>query len=1320
MLVTTVDAGTVQDKGVAVSTLLRDVITIPEHAGAEDYVLRLTDGVERDHLQVTLSSYVVTDQIADAFDRALALVADAVRTGTSRAAFLTGSFGSGKSHFMAVLHAILGHVPEARALPDLQPAIARHDPTLGNRRILRLAFHLLTAESMEQAVLGGYLAQIRTLHPDADLPAIHHSDAILADAERMRARRGDAAFFADLNGTSPDGERSADDIWSRAGILGVGTWTVVEYDQARAAAPGTEQRQKLVTALVNAYYSSYTAQADYVDLDSGLAAISRHAKGLGYDAVVLFLDELVLWLAHSVRDKEFFRREAQKLTKLVESSTGPRDVPLVSFVARQIDLRKWFAESGASGAEQDALDQAFRHQEGRFATIVLGDDNLPRVASRRLLAPKSPAAARVLSDAFARLERRRELWDVLLDGVNTDSRHRGADEDAFRLTFPFSPALVSTLRSLAGIMQRERTALKVMQKMLVDRRDTLTVDDVIPVGDAFDDIVEGQEPLDQVAANRFRAASSLYRRRLRPVLLAGYGLTEELLAADPASAPPALLAEERIAKTLLLAAVAPDVPALKDLTASRLASLNHGSIASPLPGGEGPVVLAKVRGWHSKIPEIQIGDEPRHPVIRMRLAEVNYESVVDRARGEDNDGRRRELIKTLVHEALGVAARNPDTYGAITHPVSWRGSAREVDLVFGNVRDASWLTEDHFRSRTGTWRFVIDYPFDELDQPATADLARIDQMKVAGFTAQTAVWLPRYLSAETMRNLRRLVVLEWLFTGPGDRWTSHCDHLSEADRMEARAILASQRTALRSQIQAALQQAYGAASPVPGVLVDDLAHDRVLDSFDPRLGGPAEPVGADLHAAFVNLIDQVFTASYPAHPRFEPGDVDVRTRELAIVAATVEKAVADRDGRIILDPGDRPAMRHITGPLRIGSTGETAFVFGDDQFAFWTSHLERAATRAGVGLHDPVRVGQLRSWIDAIEPAMGLRREVSDLVISAWASLRQRAWYHLGGPIEVPRPGAIRDECELRPEPMPPTATWNVAIRRAGAIFGVPVSTHLTSATVGALDKKVRAEAAALATGAAKLVDQVRDAYERLNVPLDPETGRLATARAVATLVDRIYRAGDRVQLVAVLADTSGVTVTDEALGRSLKSATDLSDTLAVYRWDHLAPLLAGGRDNRLGWNERASREATVILDRLSVAVRADELADPLIPVLDQARDDLFALITRLATTPSSSPAVGAASAGVASVPSSQSSSSSQSQSQSASASASTEPSPLARSSSVAPPGPVARPESAHPDFPLRVVRRRGQGMDEAIAVIRQVLADHPDADVELTWRVLP
>ena len=70
----------------------------------------------------------------------LALVADALRSGISRGAFLTGSFGSGKSHFMAVLYALLRHDPAARAKEELQPVIARHDDVLLDRKVLPLAY----------------------------------------------------------------------------------------------------------------------------------------------------------------------------------------------------------------------------------------------------------------------------------------------------------------------------------------------------------------------------------------------------------------------------------------------------------------------------------------------------------------------------------------------------------------------------------------------------------------------------------------------------------------------------------------------------------------------------------------------------------------------------------------------------------------------------------------------------------------------------------------------------------------------------------------------------------------------------------------------------------------------------------------------------------------------------------------------------------------------------------------------------------------------------------------------------------------------------
>src|SRR5215472_9497376 len=166
------------------SELLREVLDIPLQAGAEDYVLRLTDSIEPEAIARTVDEYVVTDALAES-----------LTSGVSRGAFLAGSFGSGKSHFMAILYALLRHNPAARAKAELQAVIARHDDVLLDKNVLPLAFHLIGAESMEEALFHGYIRDIARLHPEAPLPALHESDAILRDAERLRLRDGDERFL---------------------------------------------------------------------------------------------------------------------------------------------------------------------------------------------------------------------------------------------------------------------------------------------------------------------------------------------------------------------------------------------------------------------------------------------------------------------------------------------------------------------------------------------------------------------------------------------------------------------------------------------------------------------------------------------------------------------------------------------------------------------------------------------------------------------------------------------------------------------------------------------------------------------------------------------------------------------------------------------------------------------------------------------------------------------------------------------------------------------------------------------------------------------
>src|SRR5262249_13213067 len=160
-------------------------------------------------------------------------------------------------------------------------------------------------------------------------------DGILDDARVKRTDLGDEVFFRVLS------EGEVGDEW---GEYGAG-WDAPRFDAALASASGTSERDQLVGALLRTHYRALPGQAHaaaegFEPLDAGLDAISRHAHGLGYDAVIFFLDELVLWLESRMSEVAFVSREGNKIVQLVESDATKRPAPIVSFVARQRDLRE--------------------------------------------------------------------------------------------------------------------------------------------------------------------------------------------------------------------------------------------------------------------------------------------------------------------------------------------------------------------------------------------------------------------------------------------------------------------------------------------------------------------------------------------------------------------------------------------------------------------------------------------------------------------------------------------------------------------------------------------------------------------------------------------------------------------------------------------------------------------------------------------------------------------------------------------------------------------------------------------------------------------
>lgn len=1152
--------------------LLRDAITIPTEVRHGDLVFKLTDATEQ--TAETVARYVVTDQLLSAFHEAASLVGAAVTEHSSKAAFLSGSFGAGKSNFMGMLQLLLDANPAALARTELAPVVASMNEWREGRRFLTVPFHLIGATSLESALFGTYVRHMRELHPDAPLPDLFADEPILDNADSLRERMGDQAFFAALD--EIDGsESSGDDGWGD-----LGGWNAARYDTARSQAVDGDDRRLLVQALLGSLLSAFAEGAaanreGYVDIDTGLAAISRHAHGLGYSAVILFLDELILWLMSRMADAAFVAAEASKISKLVEASDAGRPAPLVSIIARQRDLRDLIG-TDVPGAERLGFVDQLNFQAGRFSDIVLNDSNLRVVAHQRLLQPVDDAGAAALAAAFESLA----LTDDQRDALRGES---GTDAD-FRLTYPFSPAFLNVVVDVAGALQRTRTGLRVLLDLLVRNRDTLQVGQLVPVGDLFDVLDESGEPLSDTMKPQFESARRIYRRSLRPMLLSEHGLSEETIAASGPT--PAFVTDDRLVKTLLLAALVPHSQPFANLTARRLVALNHGLISSPVPGMEVGVVVTKLNNWAARAGELQVGGDPHNPTVHLVLSEVDTRAILESVAGVDNLGSRRKLVRDLLAEELGVST---DQLMQST-TLLWRGVKRQADLVFGNVRDTSELTDASFASNGTTWKIVVDFPFDDEGHSPHEDLARVTQLRELGNEWRTLCWIPSFFTAEMRSQLGALVRLNHLLPVPGqssERFTEATRHLSPEARESARPQLEAQQNAARSRLLAALKMAYGLGTPDPAVV--DTSH-ALVDHFSSLLSGFSvrPPVATSLRDALDKVFEQALEHSYPAAPQI---DAEVRPADLRTVAEVCDAALEAPDRRIPQVPAaDRRVMARIANPLRLGVQSEQAFLLDVSQR--WDTHFTRKLSeRERSGAAGQVTVGELRSWIDDPSP-MGLSKGLENLVLIVWAAATDRIFTDHGGPTGVAI-DSLADHYEVVSQDLPDAAEWATAIDRAARVLGLAglpadpsavALARLSGALAGAANEHLAA-VDALSGELASLAALVGGG----------EVARITTAQHAAQLLRSVAAAGsDLAKVEAFLA--ADLNPSPEAIGSSIKAADGINGTIAGVDTKLLAAAMARDEGSDLG-------------ARLSGLLGTEEYVTPLAPALRDLINEARAIV---------------------------------------------------------------------------------------------------------------
>jgi hypothetical protein len=1137
-------------------TLLKDLIDIPTATGADDFVVKLTDA--RMRAASTLKDYVPTAAVVVRMNDALGRIDEAFRQQKSLATYLHGSFGSGKSHFMAVLTLLLEGAPDAFAKPALGPVVAKN-PWLGTRKVLVLGFHMLAARSIEERVLGDYIRQVRERHPNAPTAAVYQSDVLFNMAREQRSAIGDAAFFAQLGG-------GADDGWGDIG----GAWDAARFDRALEADESDPDRVALIPTLLDRVpmfrhlAETFTNSGNqYVPFDVGLKRIALHAQSLGYEQIVLCLDELILWLAQHATEPEFLNREIEKLVQLVEANAGDRAISIVSFVARQRDLSELISTTLPNFAGTHIYSK-LQHHEARFGSpIELPDSDLPTIAEQRLLSPKNDAARATIDAAFAKA--------ATMSAGALQTLGSEASQQDFRKVYPFTPAVVDVLVAASGLLQRDRTALKVMRELLVAHRDTLELESVIPMGDLFDQLSVGSLAIDELFKIRFGRSKRLWIERMAPALLRKYEVHPDQARTAAAAGDQKArmcLGVGRIVKTLLLANVVESKRVLANLDIKRAVHLNHGSIRAPLPGGEANQALAVLQELAAEIPEIKITESGTagNPHVSIVPTEHDISSIVSGAAEFESQSAKIQALRRMFFGALGLDEASAD---GLLRPIiecklDWRRTQRTYGVLFTNV---SALSSSELLNDEDAWKVIVDYPLpDAAQQGAPDDRERLASFRSEGRTARTVVWIPRTFGEALQRDLGKLVRIDGLLKS-NENFDRHARAVPATDREGVKGLLRQQQSALLSRLNDALRSAYGLTACMDGV-VDDVAADEFFHSLDAAYV-PMMPVAASLAEAMKALVERALLAQFPAHPDFGQGSWFGRPA-LNKVLECCRRGVADSALRMEPDQTERKYMWEIARPLGIAKmTGlDSAAVLGTEIL----DHLDRARLQRP---NAEITVGELRRALE--EPQRrGLVRDMQDLVILLYADRMRLRCMRFGTAINDAQIGRLDDDIVLRQLPLPSESHWIDAVQVMNTVFGCGLSKVVTVNAFGRFNNEVERHRSASAVAARELVDALVAPQVLQYASVDG--ARTKTAETAIRLMDAM--AGiDEVVRVGKIAGFASERL--KALGTSIATASSVAQRLRGASWP-VFQMIAALSDDR-------KTRAAMIISRVAHAVATDE-----------------------------------------------------------------------------------------------------------------------------------
>lgn len=843
----------------------------PEDIRAMGFVVKLRElEPNSDEAEQLARDYVITPAVEKELPRILDDMKQVFDRGEEYGRFIHGSFGSGKSHFMTMLSLLLeGAQPAWKKFRPLLGAhrdakaskgaeAADHEAWLTNAGLLVVRIHMLSVRGkstgFDRAVYEGFNAALKR-RGKAPFEFLN-VDAIFDEVRREAKEYGDVVWKR-LEAESIVGGREDFEAIAAGSIQGkerfARTW--LEYKGRDAADAGIDPRWS-----------------------EGLERMAEHAKAQGFGGIVLMIDEFLLWLAE--KSGQEFVAEINNLNVIVDHNTGQRPAPIFVFVARQRNLQEFFPDL----VDESKIHEHLDHHAKRFEITKLQDVELRHIVRGRVLRPKNADAVKSAVSALS--EKHSKVLPALL---------AGGDLDYLRDVYPFHPALIEMLVDVTSLMQRERSALRLLYELLVVHYPELPLGEFLPVGSAFSAIFPESGVEASKKVELMQDIHHQYYSRLAPAM------------AKMAEQDSAELNDERrraldqLVKTVLLAEVS---PRLKQggLTIERLVQLNAADVEGETFRGQVRVAETDLLALSQRVPDLQVAGQGKTALVRYVLGRVSLGEVLGRARSKvDNLAQRFKVFWPALHEALGVAGSKGFEDGGPNEgdwDLSWRRTKRRGRIKLGNVREMSY---DDFVPPEGAFKVLVDYPWDDPGHTVDEDRLRATNVRKKQGLLHTVCWLPRHMSPTELGVLTELAAVRYLLSEAGQE--DLLETLGPQDKSKVLDQAGIRQKTLEARLEDLLEEVYIRHGELFALISD-------VDSSRPR-----ETLAENLEHIAALLMDR----RYPQHPTFlaEPKKQDLE----ALLGWMVD--AGEGSVSVAYDENVGKVLKTLGQPLELVNLGQT-------------------------------------------------------------------------------------------------------------------------------------------------------------------------------------------------------------------------------------------------------------------------------------------------------------------------------------------------------------------------------------------------------------